>query len=269
MVSASACGQIPAYLNISINSRSTFYHYRMSTVYHKLKPELLQSMLRVESRGVGNNSVLCRCHARSQQKNLSLFMRDNISQAIIQAPNEQWVLRREKPHLQEEGSSWTNKRGAYKDSKHDKTPTTAENWKKIIIHAKEACILDLNRCIMRATLECVCVCVCARLRASTSPSVFFYMDFVFLLLKCCTVYVGFVHMCDCRVGGGGAGGGEGFSLCRPQVISKDQASLMSTGSSRGEPGVTHCTSHAKLSQPQYIPPDTAPCWRTWSPTRHI
>lgn len=37
--------------------------------------------------------------------------------------------------------------------------------------------------------------MCARLRASTSPSVFFYMDFVFLLLKCCTVYVGFVHMC--------------------------------------------------------------------------
>lgn len=108
----------------------------------------------------------------------------------------------------------------------------------------------------------MCVCVCARLHASTSPSVFFYMDFVFLLLKCCTVYVGFVHMCDCRVGGGGAGGGEGFSLCRPQVISKDQASLMSTGSSRGNQA-----SHTALPTPSSpshstSPPDTAPCWRT-------
>lgn len=35
------------------------------------------------------------------------------------------------PDLQEEGSSWTNKRGAYKDSEHDKTSTTAENRKKL------------------------------------------------------------------------------------------------------------------------------------------
>lgn len=43
--------------------------------------------------------------------------------------------------------------------------------------------------------------------------------------------------------------GGGVSLCKPQVISRDQAFLMRAGSSRGHPGVTQCTSHARLSQP--------------------
>lgn len=50
-------------------------------------------------------------------------------------------------------------------------------------------------------------------------------------------------MCDCRVGGGGGGGG----LCRPRVISRDQASLMSPGSSGGSQA-----SHTSLPTPGFL-----------------
>lgn len=65
---------------------------------------------------------------------------------------------------------------------------------------------------------------------------------------------------NCRVGGGGGGGG--FGLCRPRVISRDQASLMSAGSSRGTQA-----SHTALPTPSspslgIFWLHTAPCWKS-------
>lgn len=95
-----------------------------------------------------------------------------------------------------------------------------------------------------------------------TPNVFMYIDMQCyrpksVLSMCC-----FFYICVCVTA-------EwvvvvGFGLCRPRVISRDQASLMSTGSSRGIQA-----SHTALptpSSPSLVTSwlHTAPCWKTLS-----
>lgn len=72
----------------------------------------------------------------------------------------------------------------------------------------------------------------------------------------------FFYICvfNCRVGGGG--GGE-LGLCRPRVISRDQASLMSSGPSRGtQASYTALPTPSSLSLGTFRL-HTAPCWQIW------
>lgn len=77
-----------------------------------------------------------------------------------------------------------------------------------------------------------------------------------VMLYClCDVFSTCVCVCaHSRTVGGGGGGGLG--LCRPRVISRDQASLMSAGSSRG----TQALPTPSSPSPGTFWLHTAPCW---------